>query len=137
MNFDILTSREEMLHQVGEDYVVKGLSAKNFDAIPYDEHVELRAPLCQGGSEKPLKGKENLRNQWWAPLPGLIGNVKVLDTFINRDQTAVTVEFQCEIKNPACTLRVVDRFTINNEGKITAQENFFDPRDITHPGSKG
>jgi hypothetical protein len=28
----------------------------------------------------------------------------------------------------------MDRFSIDESGEITAQENFFDPRDITHPG---
>ena len=136
MSYDILTSREELLHQVAEDYVTKGLGAKNFDAIPYDEDVELRAPLCPSGSERPLKGKENLRTQWWAPLPGLVGGVKIMDSFVNKDHSAVTVEFHCEIINPVCTLRIVDRFIVNDEGKIISQENFFDPRDVTHPGSK-
>jgi len=44
------------------------------------------------------------------------------------------VEFHCEILSPSCTLRVIDRFKIDQEGKIIEQENFFDPRDITNPG---
>jgi hypothetical protein len=32
------------------------------------------------------------------------------------------------ITNPPCTLRVVDRFTVNAEGKMTQQENHYDPR---------
>jgi hypothetical protein len=130
-------SKAELLRQVARDYVIKGLSAKNFDAIPYDENVELRAPLRRGGSENALVGKENLREQWWAPLPSLLGKVKFIDSFVNEDCTAATAEFHCEILNPACTLRVMDRFVINEAGKIIQQENFFDPRDLTHPGSKG
>ena len=106
-------SRTELLHEIARDYVLKGLGAKNFDAIPYDENVVLRAPLCPGGSGTPLKGKENLRMQWWAPLPSLLGETKVIDTFVNKDNTAVTVEFHCNIINPACILRIVDRFKIN------------------------
>ncbi len=130
-------SRTELLHQIARDYVLKGLGAKNFDAIPYDENVVLRAPLCPGGSGIPLKGKENLRMQWWAPLPSLISETKVIDTFVNKDSTAVTVEFHCNIINPACMLRIIDRFKINEENKITEQENFFDPGDVTNPGWKG
>lgn len=125
-----------MLHQVARNYVIKGLGGKNFDAIPYDDNVILRAPLCPGGSANSLKGKENLRNQWWAPLPSLIGKTEVIDTFVNKENTAVTVEFHCHIINPACILRIIDRFTINEEGKITEQENFLDPRDVTNPGWK-
>ncbi len=124
---------KEQLHQIGRDYVLKGLGGKNFDAIPYDDDVELRAPILPGGSEKPLKGKENLRTQWWAPLPGLLGQVEVIDSFVNDDLTAVAIEFRCQIINPFCTLRIVDRFRINEEGKIIAQENFFDPRSLTNP----
>lgn len=137
MNDNTVMQKEDIIHQIAKNYVLEGLGAKNFDAIPYDDNVELRAPLCVGGSEKPLKGKENLRTQWWAPLPGLIGKVELIDSFANKTNTAVTVEFHCEILNPASTLRIIDRFEINNEGKIVKQENFFDPRDVTHPGSKG
>ena len=124
-------SKKDMLHQLARDYVIKGLGAKNFDAIPYDDDVELRAPLCPGGSTNPLKGKEKLRTQWWAPLPSLVGKVDVIDSFVNEDNSAVAIEFHCEILNPSCTLRIIDRFIVNDEGKITEQENFFDPRDVT------
>ena len=126
--------KEELLHQIAKNYVQKGLGAKNFDAIPYDDDVILRAPLCPGGSENPLRGKENLRSLWWAPLPGLIGNVQFLDSFVNESHSAVTVEFHCEIINPATKLRIIDRLVISDEGKIVEQENFFDPRGVTHPG---
>jgi len=130
-------SKAGLLHEVAKNYVVKGLGEKNFDAIPYDERVILRAPLLPGGSENALSGIDNLRERWWAPLPSLLGKVKFIDSFVNEDCTAATVEFHCEILNPACTLRVIDCFVINEEGKIMEQENFFDPRDLTHPGSKG
>ena len=123
-----------MLHQLARDYVIKGLGAKNFDAIPYDDSIELRAPLCPGGSANPLKGKENLRTQWWAPLPSLIGKVDVIDSYVNEDNSSVAIEFHCQILNPSCTLRIFDRFMVNDEGKIIKQENFFDPRDVTQPG---
>lgn len=124
---------KKQLHQIARDYVTKGLGGKNFDAIPYADDVELRAPILPGGSDNPLKGKENLRTQWWKPLPDLVGKVEVLDSFVNEDLSAVTVEFHCHIVNPGCVLRIIDKFTINEEGKIIAQENFFDPRAITHP----
>ena len=127
-------SKSQLLHQVASNYVIKGLGGKNFDAIPYHKDVILRAPICSGGSESPLKGRENLRTQWWAPLPSLVGGVDLVDSYVNKDETAVTVEFHCHIIQPACTLRIIDRFTINEDGEITEQENFFDPRDITNPG---
>jgi hypothetical protein len=64
----------------------------------------------------------------------LVGGVDLVDSYVNKDNTAVTVEFHCHIIQPACTLRIIDRFTINEDGEITEQENFFDPCDITNPG---
>ena len=133
MQLDLI-DKTALLHDLARDYVIKGLGEKNFDAIPYDNDVVLRAPICPGGSENPLYGKENLRQQWWAPLPSLVDSVEVIDTFVNSGNTEVAVEFYCNIIDPACTLRIIDRFSINSEGKITQQENFFDPRDITNPG---
>lgn len=57
-------SKAGLLHEIARNYVMKGLGEKNFDAIPYDEHVVLRAPLRPGASENPLTGRENLREQW-------------------------------------------------------------------------
>lgn len=127
-------SRTELLHEVARRYVVNGLRGKSFDAIPYDENAVLRAPLCPGGSNHPLYGKENIRQLWWTPLPSLMGDVQFIDSFANEDGTAVTAEFHCEILSPSCTLRVIDRFRVNEEGKIVEQENFLDPRDVTQPG---
>ncbi|HEV8284475.1 MAG TPA: nuclear transport factor 2 family protein [Chitinophagaceae bacterium] len=131
----MILSRNQLLHEVARRYVVKGLGGKNFNAIPYDANVVLRAPLCPGGSNHPLYGKENVRQLWWAPLPSLIGDVKFIDSFVNEDGTAVTAEFHCKILNPSCTLRIIDRFIVNEEGKIVEQENFFDPRYVTDPSS--
>ncbi len=125
-------ARTALLHKIARDYVIKGLGAKNFDVIPYDEYVSLRAPLTAGGVWQPIIGKENLRNDWWAPLPSLIGKTTFIESFVNENETAVAVEFHCEILNPSCTLRIVDRFIVNEEGQITEQENFFDPRSVTN-----
>jgi hypothetical protein len=127
-------TRREQLHAIARAYVTEGLGKKNFDAIPYDDNVTLCAPLCPGGMDVPLTGKENLRTVWWAPLPQLIGNVKVLDTYVNDDLTAVACEFTLEIAPLATTLHILDRFMINNNGNITAQSNYFDPRNVTTPG---
>jgi len=128
-----LLTKTDVMHQLAKDYVVKGLGAKSFDAIPYADDVVLRAPLCPGGSQNPLFGKENIRQQWWAPLPSLVGDVTFIDSYVNEEETSVTAEFHCQILQPACVLRIIDRFKINEEGKITEQENFFDPRPVTNP----
>jgi len=131
---DTIEMRKAKLHSIARGYVTEGLGKKNFEAIPYSNEVSLRAPIAPGGSSNPLNGRENVRDQWWAPLPDLVGEVEVIDSFVNSDLSAVTVEFLCNIINPSCTLRIVDRFKVNNEGEITEQENFFDPRDVTNPG---
>lgn len=128
------SERSAQLHAIARAYVHVALGKKNFDSIPYDENVILRAPINPGGSAAPIRGRENLRTSWWAPLPGLLGEVEVLETYVNEDLSAVTVEFLCGITNPSCSLRIVDRFKINADGEITEQENFFDPRDVTDPG---
>lgn len=127
--------RTALLHAIARGYVTDGLGAKNFDAIPYHEEVELRAPILPGGSERPLKGRESLRSQWWAPLPDLVSGVEIIDSYVNEDESAVAVEFFCHIAQPACTLRIIDRFQVNEMGEITAQENFFDPTPLTRPAS--
>lgn len=127
-------SRTDQLHALARSYVLDGLGKGDFDAIPYAESVTLRAPLCPGGSGAPLTGRSSLRQTWWAPLPSLVAGVEVIDTYVNRNLDAVTVEFLCHIRQPVCTLRVVDRFTVDERGRIVAQENFFDPREVTHPG---
>jgi hypothetical protein len=123
--------RAALLHTIARNYVLESLGKKNFDAIPYAEDVTLRAPLTPGGSAQPLIGKENLRKIWWAPLPALLGEAKIVDTFVNENLTAVTIEFHLQILvKPPVELRIIDRFTVNEQGQITAQENFLDPREL-------
>jgi hypothetical protein len=127
-------TRREQLHAIARAYVTEGLGKKNFDAIPFDDNVTLRAPLCPGGMDAPLSGRENLRQMWWPPLPQLIGNVAVVDSYVNDALTAVTCEFTLEVTNPSTTLRIIDRFIVSADGKILEQSNYFDPRNVTDPG---
>jgi hypothetical protein len=111
----------------------EGLSEKRFDLIPYDDNVILRTPLAPGGAHRPLVGKETLRTAWWAPLPGLLKKVKMLDTFVNDALTHVMCKAEITLTN-GVVLRVADLFKVDDSGKIIEQENHFDPRDVTHPG---
>ena len=124
--------RRAQLKKAATDYF-EGLTRKNFDLIPYDDQVSLRAPLAPGGMHHPLVGREQLRAVWWAPLPAILGQVKVLDLYYNEGLTAVVAEAEVEITNPRARLRAADRFTVNSAGKITEQVNYFDPRDVTNP----
>jgi hypothetical protein len=131
------SGRREQLRGAAEAYF-EGLRRKDFSAIPFDDDVSLRAPLCPGGVHSPLKGKDALRAQWWQPLePALEGvEIKVLDHYFNDSLTGVITEAEVTIKavDPPAILRVADRFNVNEQGKITEQENHFDPRDVTNPG---
>ena len=126
--------RRAQLHALARAYVTEGLAKKNFDAIPYDDNVTLRAPLTPGGSDVPLVGKENLRQLWWAPLPEILGDAQVSDTYVDEELSTVTCEFLLDIVAPPTTLRILDRFSVDFTGRIIAQENYFDPRNVTNPG---
>lgn len=134
---DIAAKKREQLRAIAEGYF-DALRRKDFSAIPYDDNVTLRAPLAPGGVNQPLVGKEALRTQWWQPLgPALEGvQIKVFEHYINEAMTGIVTEAEIKINvvDPPATLRVADRFTVNEQGKIIEQENHFDPRDVTNPG---
>lgn len=112
-----------------------GLRQKDFELIPYADDVVLRAPLAPGGVEVPLVGRDRLREIWWAPLPGLLGEVTEPKVYVDGDLTAAVGEAQVEVRTaPPVRLRVADRFTVDQDGRITEQVNYFDPRDLTSPG---
>jgi hypothetical protein len=79
-------------------------------------------------------GKEALRTVWWPPLVPALGEVRIIEHYINEQMTAIITEAEIHTVKPKATLRVADRFTVNAEGKIIEQENHFDPRDVTNPG---
>jgi len=126
-------ARKALLESIVRTYF-DALAKGNFDMMPYDDNVCLRAPLAPSGVQRPLVGKENLRQIWWAPLPSLIAGTKVCGIFFKDDLTAAVGEAEIEVANPRVTLRVADRFIVNEAGKIVEQTNYFDPRDVTNPG---
>ena len=127
------SQRREQLKHAAEAYF-KGLETADFNAIPYAEEIALRTPLAPGGAHRPLIGRKKLEEVWWAPIKGAIGRVTILDHYINEDATAICTEALLPIAGTDITLRVVDRFAVDNMGHITEQENHFDPRDVTNPG---
>lgn len=130
-----IARRSAQLHALARGYVTDGLGKANFDAIPYIDDIVLRAPILGGTSAQPIVGREQLRTEWWTAFADAVGEVEVLDTYVSHDLSAVAVEFHLRLRDPACTLRIMDRFQVNAEGEITHQENFFDPRALT--GSNG
>ena len=129
--------RQQQLRDIAETYF-EALRQKDFAAIPYADQVTLRAPLAPGGVNQPLVGKDALHAQWWVPLVPALENVEinVLEHYLNESLTAICTEavITINVAAPPAALRVADRFTVNAAGKITEQENHFDPRDVTNPG---
>jgi glyoxylase I family protein len=125
-------ARRATLRSAADAYFA-ALAARDFDAIPYAEDVVLRAPLVPGGAANPLSGRETLRTVWWKPLvPALDGvTVSAIDYYVNADATAICVAAEITLPVAKATLRVADRFRVGADGRITEQENHFDPRAVT------
>ena len=136
-NDNTTAERKAQLRKIAEGYF-EALRKKTLAVIPYDENVTLRAPLTPGGVNRPLTGKSAVHSQWWVPLePALEGvEITIIDHYMNESLTAICTEAEITINavSPPVTLRVADRFMVSAEGKIIAQENHFDPRDVTNPG---
>lgn len=124
----------EKLKKVSEDYI-QALRDKKFDAIPFSDDIVFRAPLAPGGSGNPIRGKKELFEKWWKPLqPALDGaQIKVIDHYYNESLTEVVTKVEFYIKVMGATLRAVDRFVVNNDGRIAEQENHFDASPMKSP----
>lgn len=105
----------------------EGLARKDFDSIPWTDTVAFRGPLTPGGAGSPLIGRDAVLTFFRALGPNL-GEVRILDHFLNEDLTAIVTKAEVGVLQPACVLRVADLFEVNAEGRITAQENHYDPR---------
>jgi|GEM_PF-301601 len=127
---------KEQLKRISETYF-QALRDKDFSAIPFSEDIAFRAPLAPGGSQKPIKGKQNVFEQWWKPLaPALDGaTIRIIDHYYNDSMTELITKADVTIAVLGVTLRAADRFIINDEGKIIEQENHFDAspmKDFIH-----
>ncbi len=128
-----LTERKARPRGASEAFFA-ALNCKDFEAIPYEEHVVFRAPIAPGGRHFPLMGRMALREVWWPPLEPLLWEATIVAHYYNDDCTAIVTEADIHTRNPRASLRVADRFVVNAAGRITEQENHFDPRDVTTPG---
>jgi hypothetical protein len=105
----------------------KGLAQKNFAGVPWADTVVFRGPLGPGGAETPIIGRDAVLAFFSAMGPNL-GEVRIVGHFLNEDHTAIMTKAEVGILQPACVLRVVDLFEVDAGGRITAQENHYDPR---------
>jgi hypothetical protein len=112
-----------------------GLAKHDLSKFPYDDQISLRAPLNpKGGVYSPIVGKTNVLN-YFAGILALVKSTTVQDTFVNEALTRVCAEALIDVASPVVetTLRVNACFTVNDGGRVTEQENHFDPRAVTHP----
>lgn len=105
----------------------KGLASKDFASIPWAEAVVFRGPLTPGGAESPLIGRSEVVSFFKALGPNL-GEVRIIGHFVDEDLSAIITKAEVGILQPTCVLRVADLFEVDAEGRITAQENHYDPR---------
>ena len=119
--------RKEQLKKVAEAYF-DSIGQRTFATIPFSDDVVLRVPLAPGGVHNPIKGKQAVFEQWWQPLePALEGvSITIVDHYYNDSMTGIITNAEITLAALGITLRVADRFIINEEGKITEQENHFD-----------
>ncbi len=132
INSQANASRIQQLKEVAEAYF-DSLRNGRFETIPYHENAALRAPLTPGGANVPLQGKQELFNKWWLPLEPALKDVTIttLGHYLHEDLTGIITEAEIILAAPSARLRVADRFTIDEDGKITEQENHFNPREVT------
>ena len=118
---------KEQLKKISETYF-QALRDKNFNAIPFNDDIIFRAPLAPGGSGNAIKGKNALFEKWWKPLePALDGaQIKIIDHYYNESLSEVITKAEFHIAVMGATLRVADRFVVNEAGQIAEQENHFD-----------
>jgi len=136
-NQPVPESRRAQLRAIAMAYF-DGLAKKDVSAVPWHENVTLRTPLAPEGIETPLRGRAAVIT-WFAGLYPVLGEIKVLDHYINEEMTGICTEALVGITDPAVTLRVADRFTVTADGKIIDQENHYDPRPavIQRTGAMG
>jgi len=118
-------NRKAHLRSIADTYF-SGLAQGDVSQVPYDENVLFRTPLAAGGSEVPLVGRSALL-EFFAGIYAALGEVQVIDYFFNDELTSICVRADVALKDGK-VLRVADIFRISADGKVTEQENHYDPR---------
>ena len=110
---------------VAESYF-RGLARKDMSGVPWHENIVFRGPLAPGFPD-PIRGRAAVES-WFSGLYPVLGEVRVLDHYVNHAMTEIVTSAHVSITEPACVLRVLDRFVVEGAGLITEQENYYDPR---------
>lgn len=114
--------RKRNLRLIADAYF-DGLTNKDLTPVLYADDVVFITPLSPG---RQLHGRTEVL-RFFAGIYDALDAVHVVDHFYNDDLTAISVQARIRMKAGA-TLNVLDVFQIDAAGKITAQENHFDPR---------
>ena len=126
-------TRRRLLKSISESYF-SGIAKRDVSTVPWHDDIELRSPLAPEGLEVPLRGRRSVV-AWFESLYPVFGEVRVIEHYLNDSLTAIATRADVGITQPACCLRVVDRFTIDPDGRIVEQENHYDPRAAVPPSA--
>src|SRR3954447_19407129 len=107
-------ARRAQLKAVAEAYFA-GMGKKDMSHVPWADDVVLRSPLAPGGLDTPLMGRSAVL-AWFASLYPVLGAMHIIEHYFNEDLTVIASRSDVGITHPPCTLRVVDRFTVNADG---------------------
>ena len=110
---------------VAEAYF-SGLRTKDMSRVPWHDDLVFRGPLAPGYPE-PMMGRQAVQ-AWFSGLYPVLGDVRVIEHYINVSQTEIATRAEVAITQPKGVLRVLDRFVVDADGRITEQENYYDPR---------
>ena len=105
----------------------EGLARKDFDSIPWADTIVFRGPLAPGGAEAPLLGRNSVLAFFNALGPNL-GEVRIVGHFLSLDLTSIVTKAEVGVLQLPCVLRIADVFEVDADGRITSQENHYDPR---------
>ena len=124
-------ARRAQLRAISEAYFA-ALAKRDVSAIPWHDNVVVHSPLAPEGLAVPVRGRDAVI-RWFESLYPVLGETRVIEHYINEDLSGIATRADVGITDPPCFLRVIDRFAIDPEGKITEQENHYDPRPALPP----
>jgi hypothetical protein len=119
-------ARRAILRAAAEAYF-DALLTNDLTVVPWAEQVRVHTPIAPGGPAEPLIGRDQVRSFFAAIAPG-IDAVDVVTVYFSDDLRSVAAHAIVGMSQPPCRLRVVDRFDLDDDGRIVVQENHFDPR---------
>ena len=103
MGFTNEDARLNQLKTVAKAYFA-ALSRRDVSSVPWAEDVVLRSPLAPQGLDVPVTGRDAVV-AWFETLYPVLGETKVIEHYFSQDLT-----------------------TVDAAGRITHQENHYDPR---------